>query len=213
MGLDLPLYQRVARVLRQVLRGDLGADVISGRPVRGMVLEALPNTHAARRLGDRPRGADRRAARLLCRRAARAACSTRSLAVLSVSFIAMPSFVVAILLLYFFSVWLGWLPVLGAGEPAISSTSCTIWCCRRGAGGRLDRLHRPAGALLAARGAGRALHPHGRAYGQPERRVVIKYALKNACIPTVAVLGLGIGGCSAARSSPRSSSPARASAR
>ena len=32
-----------------------------------------------------------------------------------------------------------------------------------------------------------------RAYGQPERRVVMKYALKLACIPTVAILGVGIG--------------------
>src|SRR5690606_32462635 len=32
-----------------------------------------------------------------------------------------------------------------------------------------------------------------RAYGLPERLIVYKYALKNASIPTVAVLGLGIG--------------------
>jgi peptide/nickel transport system permease protein len=32
-----------------------------------------------------------------------------------------------------------------------------------------------------------------RAYGQPEWRVVMKYALKLACIPTVAILGVGIG--------------------
>jgi peptide/nickel transport system permease protein len=32
-----------------------------------------------------------------------------------------------------------------------------------------------------------------RAYGQPERRVVMKYALKLACIPAVAILGVGIG--------------------
>jgi peptide/nickel transport system permease protein len=32
-----------------------------------------------------------------------------------------------------------------------------------------------------------------RAYGQPERRVIMKYALKLACIPTVAILGVGIG--------------------
>jgi peptide/nickel transport system permease protein len=33
----------------------------------------------------------------------------------------------------------------------------------------------------------------GRAYGVSERRIVFKYALKNACIPTLAILGLGIG--------------------
>jgi len=32
-----------------------------------------------------------------------------------------------------------------------------------------------------------------RAYGLSERLVTYKYALKNACIPTIAVLGLGVG--------------------
>jgi len=32
-----------------------------------------------------------------------------------------------------------------------------------------------------------------RAYGLPARLVVFKYALKNACIPPLAILGLGIG--------------------
>ena len=32
-----------------------------------------------------------------------------------------------------------------------------------------------------------------RAYGLPERLITYKYALKNACIPTLAVLGLGVG--------------------
>jgi len=32
-----------------------------------------------------------------------------------------------------------------------------------------------------------------RAYGLPERLIVYKYALKNACIPIIAILGLGIG--------------------
>ena len=32
-----------------------------------------------------------------------------------------------------------------------------------------------------------------RAYGLPSRLVTYKYALKNACIPTLAVLGMGVG--------------------
>ncbi len=32
-----------------------------------------------------------------------------------------------------------------------------------------------------------------RAYGVPERVVLLKYALKPACIPTLAVLGMGVG--------------------
>ena len=44
-------------------------------------------------------------------------------AVLSVSFIAMPSFVVAIYLLLIFSIWLHWLPVLGTGSGGLSAIS------------------------------------------------------------------------------------------
>jgi peptide/nickel transport system permease protein len=32
-----------------------------------------------------------------------------------------------------------------------------------------------------------------RAFGTPERRIVFKYALKLACIPTLAIIGVGIG--------------------
>ena len=44
MGLDLPIYRQLGRFLGQVLRGDLGTDVISGRPILDMVLEVLPYT-------------------------------------------------------------------------------------------------------------------------------------------------------------------------
>ena len=49
-------------------------------------------------------------------------------------------------------------------------------------------------AHLDAGGAGRELTSgRARAYGLPRRLVVYKYALKNACIPTIAILGLGVG--------------------
>ena len=118
----------------------------------------------------------------------------QALAIVSVGLVATPSYVVAILLLYFFSVRLGWFPVLGAGD----------------AGDVLDQLHHlvlPTVALAVgwigyiARLVRSSLlevlgEPYirtARAYGQPERRVVMKYALKLACIPTVAILGVGIG--------------------
>lgn len=193
MGLDLPLYERVLVFFKHALQGDLGTDVISGRPVTDMVLAALPNTIllAVSAIGlavviGIPIG---------CYAAVRpGSLLDQALAVLSVGLVATPSYVVAILLLYFFSVRLGWFPVLGAGEP----------------GNVLDQLHHlvlPAIALAVgwigyiARLVRSSLlevlgEPYirtARAYGQPERRVVMKYALKLACIPTVAILGVGIG--------------------
>ena len=112
------------------LQGDLGVDVLNGRPVAGMVVAALPNTLllAVSAIGlavliGMPIG---------CYAAVRpGSLLDQALAVISVGLVATPSYVVAILLLYFFSVRLGWFPVLGAGDARQHpSTSCTIWCCR-----------------------------------------------------------------------------------
>jgi peptide/nickel transport system permease protein len=193
MGLDLPIYERVFVFFANALQGNLGTDVISGRPVAEMVMAALPNTMLlalsaivlAMLIGI-PIG---------CYAAVRpGSIADQVLAVLSVSLVATPSYVVAILLLYFFSVRLGWFPVLGAGD----------------AGDPLDQLHHlvlPTIALAVGwigyiarlvrssllEVLGEPFIRTARAYGQPETRVVMKYALKLACIPTVAILGVGIG--------------------
>lgn len=193
MGLDLPLHERVFWFFAHALRGDLGSDVLSGRPVADMVLAALPNTIvlALSAIGlaiaiGIPIG---------CYAAVKpGSLLDQALAVVSVSLVATPSYVVAILLLYFFAVRLGWFPVLGAGD----------------AGNVLDQLHHlvlPTIALAVGwigyiarlvrssllEVLGEPFIRTARAYGQPERRVVGKYALKLACIPTVAILGVGIG--------------------
>ncbi|MDQ6433267.1 ABC transporter permease [Mesorhizobium sp. LHD-90] len=193
MGLNLPLYERVALFFANALRGDLGVDVINGRPVAAMVFAALPNTIllAVSAIGlavliGIPIG---------CYAAVRqGSLLDQGLAVVSVGLVATPSYVVAITLLYCFSVRLGWFPVLGAGDP----------------GNFVDQLHHlvlPTIALAVgwigyiARLVRSSLlevlnEPYirtARAYGQPERRIVMKYALKLACIPTVAILGVGIG--------------------
>lgn len=193
MGLNLPLYERVFVFFFRALQGDLGVDVLTSRPVAGLVMAALPNTLllALSAIGlavavGVPIG---------CYAAVRpGSLLDQALAVLSVSLVATPSYVVAILLLYFFSLRLGWFPVLGAGT----------------AGNFLDQLHHlvlPALALSVGwigyiarlvrssllEVLGEPFIRTARAYGQPETRVVGKYALKLACIPTVAILGVGIG--------------------
>jgi peptide/nickel transport system permease protein len=193
MGLNLPLYERLFVFFKHAAQGDLGVDVLSGRPVNAMVLAALPNTVllALSAIGlavliGIPIG---------CYAAVRpGSLLDQMLAVLSVSLVATPSYVVAILLLYLFSVRLGWFPVLGAGEPGhvldqIHHLVLPMLALAFGWIGYIARLVRSS--LLEILG-----EPYirtARAYGQPERRVVMKYALKLACIPAVAILGVGIG--------------------
>lgn len=193
MGLDRPVHERFLIFMGAVLSGDLGTDVVSGRPILGMVMDVLPFTVAltAAAMGI----AVLAGVPLGCYAATHPdSRGDRAAAVLSVGLIAMPNFVVAIYLLLIFSIWLDWLPVLGAGEagdpldqlvhlllPAMSLALGWI--------GYIARLTRSS--LLEVLG-----EPYirtARAYGIPERTVVYKYALRNAAIPTLAVLGLGVG--------------------
>ena len=175
MGLDLPIHERVFVFFLHAVQGDLGVDVLNGRPVADMVIAALPNTLllAVSAIGlavliGIPIG---------CYAAVRpGSLLDQALAVVSVGLVATPSYVVAILLLYFFSVRLGWFPVLGAGDPGNYLDQLHhLVLPTAGARRRLDRLHRAAGALLAARSAGRALHPHRprlRPAGTPRRHEI-----------------------------------------
>jgi peptide/nickel transport system permease protein len=186
MGLDRPVPERLLRFFVALLHGDLGVDVVTGRSVVSLVAAALPFTLTltAAAIG--------LAVLLGIPLGALAALRPGSwfdhvLAVASVAVIAIPSFVVAIALLIVFSLWLAWLPVLGDGNggtlvlPVVSLSVGWI--------GYIARLMRTS--LLEVMGEG--FIRTSLAYGLPRRVVVFKYALKNAVIPTLAVLGLGVG--------------------
>lgn len=193
MGLDQPWYRRLFSFIGNVLVGNLGTDVLSGRPVTQIIANVLPYTFIltftsiglAVAIGV-PLG---------CYAAThRGSVLDHVLAFISVAFIAIPSFVIAIFLLLIFAIWLDWLPVMGAGE----------------AGNWLDQAQRlilPTIALsvgwigfIARLVRSSMLETMGenfirlsRAYGLSNRLITYKYALKNACIPTLAVLGMGVG--------------------
>ena len=115
MGLDRPVPVQFARFVGNVLRGDLGTDIWSRRSVANLVWRALPFTVMLTGLGigwaivvGIPLGcfsATRRGGWL-----------DRITGVLSVSAIALPSFIVAIYALLVFAVWLKWFPAIGAGR-------------------------------------------------------------------------------------------------
>ena len=193
MGLDQPIYIRFLRFFGSLLRGDLGTDVVSGRRVADSVGAVLPYTviltfasillsmlvgiplgaYAATRPGS---------------------WADNLLAGVSVAFIAVPSFVVAILLLLVFSVWLDWLPVLGTGRDgdwADQARRLILPTAALSVGwvGFIARLVRTSMLEVLNEPYIRT----GRAYGLPARQLIYKYALKNAFIPPLAILGLGVG--------------------
>lgn len=187
MGLDQPVPVRLLRFFVALGQGDLGRDVISGRSVVAMVAEALPFTLTltfvsiglAVALGI-PLG---------CLAAVRpGSMYDQALAVVSVAVVAIPSFVIAIGLLLLFSTALHWLPVLSSGGGPAASV-LPVASLAAGWVGYIARLTRSS--MLEVLG-----EPYirtARAFGLPARTIVLKYALKNAIIPTIAVLGLGVG--------------------
>jgi peptide/nickel transport system permease protein len=193
MGLEQPLPTRLWRFFSNAATGNLGVDVISGRSVAGLIGAVLPYTLVltfsaiglAVLIGV-PLG--------IFAATHRGSALDNVLAFLSVSFIAVPSFVVAIFLLLIFSIWLDWLPVLGASRTGtlgdeLKRMILPTVALALGWIGFIARLVRTS--MLEVMG-----EPYirtSRAYGLSRRLITYKYALKNACIPTLAILGVGIG--------------------
>jgi peptide/nickel transport system permease protein len=193
MGLDQPIPVRLWRFFSNVASGNLGVDVISGRPVTSLIREVIPYTLIltfsaigfAAMLGI-PLG--------IYAATHRGSALDNILAFVSVAFIAVPSFVVAIFLLLVFSIWLDWLPVLGASRTGafadeVKRMILPTLALALGWIGFIARLIRTSMLEVMNEPFIRT----SRAYGLPQRLVTYKYALKNACIPTITLLGLGIG--------------------
>lgn len=203
-GLDQPLYIQYFRWVTAFAVGDFGYSFAQSRPVADVVFEALPNTlmltgtalvlvfvigilvgvlQAVRQysLFD----------------------STSS--VVSLFFYSMPSFWLALMLMLLFSLkaheW-GWpiaLPPTG-----ITSVDYEFMNAGEKIVDRLKHLVLPVGTLTLALAAGVARYTRGqmlevvrqdyirtaRAKGLPERRVIMKHALRNSMLPVITLLGL-----------------------
>ncbi len=193
MGLNAPLPLQISYFFGNLLVGDMGVDVFSNRQVSDIVFEQLPFTlelifcsiiwsamlgvflgvYAAARRGS---------------------LIDRITAVLSVACVAAPAFVVALLGLLLFAVQWQWFPAIGAGDPEHFS-------------GRLLHLVLPSFAiglswvgyvarLVRASMLEVLVEPHirtARAFGLPEWKIVLVYALRVAVLPVVTVIGVGMG--------------------
>jgi peptide/nickel transport system permease protein len=118
----------------------------------------------------------------------------RIIGVLSVAVIAVPSFVVAVYALLIFAVHLGWFPAIGAGrrgEPLNQLQHLVLPSVAVGLGwvGYLARMVRAS--MLEVMGENYIRT--ARAFGLPRRVIVYRYALPIAILPTITLLGVGIG--------------------
>jgi peptide/nickel transport system permease protein len=193
MGLDQPLPVQILKFFGNILRGDLGMDVITNRPVAETVFGQLPYTLWL--IFSAIIGAMLIGIPLGCYSAfKRNSLADRITGVISVACITAPAFVVALYSLLIFAVTLKWFPAVGAGERGqfwdqVAHLVLPAFAIGLSWVGYLSRLVRAS--MLEVLGDNHIRT--ARAYGLPESTVVYRYALKLAVLPTVTVIGVGMG--------------------
>ena len=193
MGLDQPILIKLMKFFGNILQGNLGMDVISSRPVTAIVFGQLPYTLWL--IFSAIFGAMLIGIPLGCYSALhRNTLADRVTGVISVACITAPSFVVALYSLLIFAVTLKWFPAIGAGDKGDifdQATHLVLPAFAIGISwvGYLSRLVRAS--MLEVLGENHIRT--ARAYGLTEFTVVYRYALKIAILPTVTVIGVGMG--------------------
>lgn len=186
LGLDMPLWAQYFQWLTKAIQGDFGISYITRRPVLDDILYYMPATLELTGLAlvlilgiGVPMGMW----------AALHRNSWQDHVVRAFAFfgVSMPNFWLGFLLVYLFSVTLGWLPALGRGGlshailPAVAlalmSTAINT---------RLVRV-----AVLEHLSKRFVLY--ARARGLSERRILGRHVLKNAALPVITALGLHVG--------------------
>ncbi|MEJ1992039.1 MAG: ABC transporter permease [Maritimibacter sp.] len=194
MHLDQPVWKQFMIYVGGVVRGNLGVDVFSNRPVTSIIKDRIGFSLAlvfasmgwAVVLGI-PLG---------CLAAVKPnSWLDRVTGVLSVGTIAVPAFLVSIWMLLIFAMQLRWLPAIGAGEPGdypdqLRHLIMPAFAVGLGWVGYLARMVRAS--MLEVMG-----EPYirsARAFGLKPSKVVFGYALRVAILPTITLIGMGFGG-------------------
>jgi peptide/nickel transport system permease protein len=193
LGLDRPLLQQMVAWFGRLAQGDLGTSIFSRLPVTSLIVQRLEPTLvlslytiALSIAFAVPIGvlAAYRAGSLLDR------------AVMGVAAFGFstPVFVVGFLLVYVFALWLGWFPTQGYTPLAQGLAAClhslTLPAITLALlySALLARVTRASILEVLAEDYVRTAH----AKGLPPRVVLARHALKNAAVPIITTIGVGI---------------------
>jgi peptide/nickel transport system permease protein len=194
LGLDKPLPEQYWQYLNRVLHGDLGRSLRSKRPVTSDIRDALPNTLALAALAAiiTPLFAIPLGMLAATRQGTPADTTVTFFSTIGIT---MPTFAVGLLLIFFFGIRLGWMPISGIGGslwsldglkhailPAITLSLGSIAV--------VTRLSRSALLEVLSQDYIRT----ARAKGLKEGAVILRHGFKNALLPVITVYGLQIGG-------------------
>jgi peptide/nickel transport system permease protein len=186
LGLDLPFYQQYLRYLGNLAKGDLGRSYLQKSEVSQLIASRLPATlllMAGAIFFELLIGLSMGLFAALKRNT----WLDRTLMVGSFIGVSAPQFVVAILLLYVFGFWLGWLPLGGYGTfRHLILPSLTLGIL---GAGWYSRMMRSSMIEVLRQDFIRT----ARAKGLKPATVIVIHALPNAVLPIVAMIGIDIG--------------------
>ncbi|UJF23922.1 ABC transporter permease [Suttonella sp. R2A3] len=202
LGLNDPFFVQYGRYLYNAVQGDFGTSYFFKRPTIEVILEKLPATaelvfaSALIVIGlSIPLG--------VYTAIHPRSWLTKIIMGVSIVGISIPVFLTAILLLYVFSQWLGWLPSYGRGEVI----KFTYWSTGLFTISGLKHLVLPAVALSSImlplfirlvraemmESLGQEYIRFARAKGLSKREIRYKHALRNTMLPVITVGGVQIG--------------------
>lgn len=186
-GLDEPIWVQYGLWMGRLLRGDLGRSYQQQRPVTRIVLERFPATLRLALAAMAFAVTLGLAAGLLAavRRGTALDALVMAGALLGIS---TPVFWLGLMLILVFATGLGWFPVSGYGDGGLGHLvlpAVTLGALQAGAIARMAR----AGLLEVI---GQEYIRTARAKGLTEAWVLGKHALRNALLPVVTVVGIGL---------------------
>jgi peptide/nickel transport system permease protein len=185
-GLDKPIYIQYLIFLKQLLRGDLGDSIRSGRPVTQELSERFKNTVQLAILALILASVIGISAGIIA--------GTRPFSLIdsltmvgAVAGVSMPVFWLGLMLIYLFAVNLNWLPAVGIGGirhlilPGITLSAFTMATIARQSRSSMLEVMEQDYITTA------------RSKGLTESGVIRRHAIKNAMIPIITVQGVMMG--------------------
>ena len=187
LGLNDPLPVQYFNFMKGVAAGDLGKSIFTKKSVTGEIMDRFPQT-AKLALGGTLFAAIAGVIMGIICAVKRGTFTDSSLVVLSLTAVSTPSFFLALLMMLFFSLYLGWLPSMGLRTPlhyvlpvvTLGMQSVGL-IARTTRSAMLDVLNQDYIRTSKARGI-------------PNSIIIYSHALKNAMIPVITVVGLRFGG-------------------